>query len=87
MEKKIYLPSLSHWEYGNKWSGDMGRIRYLVTPAEGEMTAELWMGPMARDFVEPEQTAVFPVSEEGLTALEEWLRATAAAMKEGATES
>ena len=86
MEKKVYLPSLSHWEYGNKWSGDLGPVRYLVTPAEGEMTAELWMGPMARDFVEPEQTAVFPVSEEGLNSLEEWLRTTSAEMEKVAVK-
>ena len=84
MEQNIYLPSLSHWEYGNPWSGDRGRARFLVTPAEGEMTAEMWLGPMSRDFVEPERTAVFPISEEGLKALEEWLRATAEQMNQTA---
>ena len=84
MEKKIYLPSLSHWEHGNKWSGERGRVRFLVVPAEGEMTAEMWYGPLSREFTEIEKTAVFPVSESGLVLLEEWLRTTAESMNTAA---
>ena len=87
MEPKIYLPSLSHWEYGNKWSGDRGRARFLVTPVDTGMTAEMWLGPMSRDFVEPEITAVFPISEKGLDELEQWLRTTAAELNAAAEKS
>lgn len=87
MEPKIYLPTLSHWEYGNKWSGERGRVRFLITPADGEMTAEMWMGPMARDFMEPECAKVFPVSEKGLEELEQWLRTTAAGMNAAAEKA
>ena len=80
MEAKIYLPTLSHWEYGNKWSGELGRVRFLIVPAEGEMTAEVWYGPLAREFTEPEETAVFSVSEKGLADLEMWLDTTAQKM-------
>lgn len=87
MEPKIYLPSLSHWEHGNKWSGERSRVRFLIVPAEGELTAEMWRGPMCRDFTEPEITAVFPISEKGLAELEQWLRTTAAEMNAAAEKS
>lgn len=77
METNIYLPTLSHWQYENKWSGEIGQLRFLVTPIKSEMTAELWHGPLSREFSEPEATAVFPVTEEGLADMKCWLRATA----------
>ena len=78
MSDQIFIPTLSHWEYGNEWSGDRGRARFLITPAEGQMNAEMWLGPMSREFVEPELTASFPISEEGTAEMTRWLLDSAA---------
>ena len=73
MNKEIFLPTLSHWEYGNEWSSECGRARFLVVPAEGQMNVEMWPGPMSREFVEPQLTASFPISEEGIEELRQWI--------------
>jgi hypothetical protein len=73
MEDPIFIPTLSHWEYGNVWSGEHGKARFLIVPKDGQLTAELWLGPMSREFAQVEQTQVFPISEEGLQALSAWL--------------
>lgn len=80
MEKNLYLPTLSHWEYGNPWSGERGQARFQITVSEGQMTAEVWPGPMARAFVEPEMTQSFPVSEEGIESMRAWLLESAAVL-------
>ena len=73
MEQKIFLPTLSHWEYGNEWSGERGRARFLILPADGQMNVEMWLGPMCRDFAQVEYTAQFPISEEGIAEMGRWL--------------
>lgn len=50
----LFIPTLSHWLLGNRWSGSLGRASYYVTPRqrqEGEQTvdevyAEAWTGPI-----------------------------------------
>ena len=87
MERPIFLPTLSHWEYGNEWSGERGRARFLIVPAEGQLTAELWRGPLCRDLAQVERTARFPISLEGLDALERWLLEEAEALNREAEEN
>lgn len=80
----IFIPTLSHWQLGNRWSGSLGRGSYCVTPRqreEGEekvpeLYAEAWTGPTCYELSQPERTAVFPVTEEGLSALRAWLEKT-----------
>jgi hypothetical protein len=85
MEYNLHLPTLSHWEYGNPWSGERGRARFQIKVAEGQMLAEVWRGPMARAFVEPEMTQTFPVSEEGIEVMRDWLMESAARLNDGET--
>ena len=84
MERQLYLPTLSHWEYGNPWSGERGQARFHIASGEGQMTAEVWRGPMARDFVEPELTASFPISNEGIEEMRVWLLESAAQLNQTA---
>lgn len=78
---ELYIPTLSHWKLGNNWSGSQGRASYHVKPRtreEGEekipeLFAEIWLGPLCYELSQPERTATFPVSEEGLEALRGWL--------------
>ena len=78
MAEEIFIPTLSHWEYGNEWSGERGRARYLITPSEGQMNVEMWLGPMSREFVQPELEQSFPISQEGIEAMKDWLLDSAA---------
>lgn len=73
MENPIFIPTLSHWEYGNEWSGEYGQTRFLIIPEDGQMTAELWLGPMCRDFAQVELQAQFPISENGIQAMAAWI--------------
>lgn len=82
----IFIPTLSHWQLGNSWSGSLGRGSYYVTPRtreEGEekireLFAEVWTGPACYELSQAEQTAAFPVTEEGLVTLRAWLEETLA---------
>ena len=83
MEKPVYLPTLSHWEYGNPWSGDRGEARYLIKSDGSVMSAELWRGPSSREFAQPLYTREFPVSQEGIEDLRAWILQCAQELSEG----
>lgn len=78
MNEPIFLPTLSHWEHGNQWSGERGLARFWITPEDGQLNAEMWQGPMSREFGQVERSGQFPISEEGLEALSAWLTEGAA---------
>lgn len=89
----LFLPTLSHWQLGNRWSGSMGRASYYVTPRAKngekgapmeELFAEAWTGPACYELSTPERTAVFPISEEGLAELRGWLEETLAELDRAA---
>ena len=73
MDDTIFLPTMSHWQFGNSWSGTFGRACFWVTPEEGSLNAEVWTGPRCREGGEAEHTARFPMEESGLEALRVWL--------------
>ena len=73
MNTEIFLPTMSHWQFGNNWSGSSGRACFRVTPVEGELKAVIWTGPGCRDADEAEHAARFPLDEDGLAALRAWL--------------
>lgn len=74
---EIFLPTLSHWQHGNCWSGSLGRASYYATPrGEGgptEIFVEAWTGPICYELSQAERTETFPISEEGLDAMRVWL--------------
>ncbi len=74
----MYLPSLSHWENGNAFSGSLGRASWHARPEEGEngaeeLQAEIWTWPPCYEQAEMERTARFPLTREGLDAMGAWL--------------
>lgn len=73
MEEQIFIPTLSHWEYGNEWSGERGQARFLIVPEDGQMKAEMWLGPLCHDYAQVELTETFPISEEGLQSMAAWI--------------
>ena len=78
-----FFPVLSHFQNNNSWLSSDGRLRYRIVPTldkvpEGEdptgfVTAETWEGPWAYEFSTVEETKDFPLTEEGLEALQQWL--------------
>lgn len=82
MNDEIFLPTLMHWQYGNNWCGSLGRASFWVAPQDNLLTAQVWTGPTIRELAEIEQTAQFPLSEEGLAQLHDWLLAQTAAVNQ-----
>ena len=79
MEETVFLPVLSHFENDNFWTASAGRMRYRVDPVKGEgetppaLTARVWEGPWSLRDSTVEETASFPLTEEGLEGLRAWV--------------
>lgn len=86
MEESIFIPTLSHWEYGNEWSGERGRARFLIVPEDGQMKAEMWLGPMCREYAQVACSQSFPISEEGIQIMTDWLMENARLLNAQAEE-
>lgn len=87
----ILIPTLLFWENGNTWYGSKGEARFFLQPVRHEppendpegaahttLEAELWRGPLTKALSEVIATASFPLSEEGLAQVVDWLEARAA---------
>ncbi len=75
---QIYIPTLLFWENGNTWYGSDGQARFFIRPVkpgeeEPRLEVELWRGPLTKELSRVLDTAAFPVSEEGLSQLADWL--------------
>ena len=90
----LFIPTLSHWLLGNRWSGSLGRASYYVTPRQrqereqtvDELYVEAWTGPICYEQCAPERTASFPVSEEGLAQMRAWLEDNLAQLDQAARQ-
>lgn len=70
----FFFPTLSHFTLGNGWTGSLGTRRYAVDPPEeGMLHTVVWEGPNCRELSEPIAQGDFPLGEEGLAALRQWL--------------
>lgn len=83
MVPSITLPTLGHFLNGNGWLGSAGLLRFQIEkPQEGEMTAVLWQGPFSRPYAQELERQTFPVTEEGLVAVTQYLNGKAQAVNE-----
>lgn len=79
----ISIPTLLFWENGNTWYGSKGLARFFIHPvtinsdenntSEHTLEVELWRGPLTKQLSEILQIVSFPLSEEGLVSLTDWL--------------
>lgn len=69
----FYLPVLSHFQNENIWIASDKNMRFKITPTADALNAEIWEGPWAYEFSRVEETASFPLSDEGIEALGAWL--------------
>lgn len=88
----IMIPTLLFWENGNTWYGSKGAVRFFIcpikhqppegspdAPPDATLNVELWLGPLTKALSPIIDTASFPLSEEGLVQIKDWLEAQAAA--------
>ena len=79
---EFFLPVLSHFENGNAWTASDGAFQYRLKPTEDVIHAEGWEGPFAYEFSAVEETATFPMTEEGLVDIKGWIDQCARTMNE-----
>ncbi len=82
---EIFLPTLHTFAMNNSFTGSCGALRFKLvpnvvklTPKEVDMDnstifAEFWHGELCYEKSEMEGNATFPMSEQGRSALKEWL--------------
>lgn len=82
---EIFLPTLHTFENNNIFTGSCGLLRFHIAPtvvmatpkevdlAASSIHAELWHGELCYELSEMEQERTFPMSDEGRTAMQQWL--------------
>lgn len=87
MENRIFLPTLHTFAMKNPFTGSWGNFRFravpkvvMATPKEVDfdqstIEVEYWHGLFCYEKSEMEGREVFPMSEEGRTAMLKWLEA------------
>lgn len=83
--KEIYLPTLHWFAMKNPFTGSCGEFRFRAVPDVVMATAkevdfenstvhcEYWHGLFCYEKSEMEGEAVFPLTEEGRSAMKQWL--------------
>ena len=83
----IFLPTLHTFAMNNTFTGSWENFRFKIVPtvvkneqnpkevdmAQSSIRAEFWHGPYCYEKSTIEGEATFPMSEEGRTALKNWL--------------
>ena len=70
---KLFIPTLSFWENGNSWYGSLGQARFFIKPQEGNLAVQLWRGPLTKELSQILKETSFPLTQEGLDQLTQWL--------------
>ena len=84
--KELFIPTLHTFAMNNIFTGSCGAFRFRAKPvvvkqegskevdfAQSTIVAEYWHGPFCYEKSEMEGREVFPMSEEGRTAMKQWL--------------
>ena len=81
----IYIPTLHSFAMNNPFTGSCGQLRFKIVPQVQKLTpkevdmenssieAEYWYGKLCYEKSTVEGKEVFPMSEDGRTALQNWL--------------
>lgn len=96
MATPVQLPTRGHFVNGNGWLGSSGLLRFQIEtpveiPKEGaedkedkDYTVEVvwWQGPFSRPYAQEIGRETFPVTQEGLADLADFLTKTAEKLEE-----
>ena len=74
---QIYVPVLKAFENGNTFTGSAGPLRFELSPLSetNEIRVRIWYGEYCLAKSEIAEEHSFPLSTEGLTALQGYLEA------------
>lgn len=85
---ELFIPTLHTFAMNNVFTGSLGALRFRIAPnvvkvegskevdfTQSTMVAEFWHGMFCYEKSEMEGREEFPMSEEGRTAMKEWLEA------------
>ena len=87
MMKELYLPTLHWFAMKNPFTGSCGAFRFRAIPnvvmatakevdfSQSTIAVEYWHGLFCYEKSEMEGKENFPLTEEGLRAMKEWLSA------------
>jgi hypothetical protein len=82
---EVYLPNLHWFAMKNLFTGSCGNLRFRAKPnvematakevdfGASSITVELWHGPFCYEKSEMEAQREFPMSNDGLSAMKQWL--------------
>ena len=81
---ELFIPTLHTFAMKNIFTGSCGEFRFRIEPKvemagkevvfeNSSIRAEFWHGPFCYEKSEMEGERVFPMSEEGRTAMKSWL--------------
>ena len=86
--EEIFVPNLHSFAMNNVFTGSCGALRFKIKPevvklegskevdfSKSTMVAEFWHGKFCYEKSETEGKEVFPLSEDGRTAMKQWLTA------------
>ena len=85
-KEDLFIPTLHTFENNNIFTGSWGSLRFKITPLivmatpkevnleESAMKAEYWHGIFCYEKSEIEGEQTFPMSPEGRSQMEQWLR-------------
>ena len=83
---EIYLPTLHWFAMKNPFTGSCGALRFRAVPnvvmatpkevdfSQSTVTCQYWHGIFCYEKSEMEGEETFPLTEEGRTAMQQWLR-------------
>lgn len=82
---EIYIPTLHTFAMDNSFTGSCGAFRFKIVPSvvkatpkevdfeQSSIFAQFWHGPLCYEKSQMEGEKTFPMTEEGRTALKNWL--------------
>lgn len=84
---ELFLPTLHTFAMNNLFTGSFGNLRFRIKPnvvmatakevdfEQSTILAEYWHGPFCYEKSTMEGEETFPMTEEGRTAMLDWLKA------------
>ena len=81
----LFIPTLHSFAMNNPFTGSCGAFRFRIKPdvvmatqkevdyEKSSICAEFWHGPFCYELSQMEGTQKFPMSEEGVAAMKQWL--------------
>lgn len=72
----IHVPNYMSFHNDNIFLGSYQGLRFKLSPNVGELTirAEYWFGPLCYELSTMDGEETFPMSDEGIAHMKDWLR-------------